>query len=73
MLSQKCDYFKSMFRSNIREVPDCSKAVFLEVLEYLCVDVFAVNINHQEGLSKMADVYLLEGLKVPVCIQGIFF
>ena len=54
VLSSKSDYFKGMFRSNMREnidrvvtVPDCSKVDFLQVLEYLCLDDFTVNVDHR--------------------------
>jgi hypothetical protein len=75
VLSSKSDYFKGMFRSNMREnidrvvtVPDCSKVDFLQVLEYLCLDDFTVNVDHAVELWHLADMYLLEGLKL--CILG---
>jgi hypothetical protein len=71
VLSQKSDYFAAMFRSNMREsiervvnVPHCSKAAFLCVLEYLCLDDFTVsNIDHVVEVWALADMYQLEGLK----------
>jgi hypothetical protein len=70
VISQKCDYFKAMFRSNMREsiervveVPNCSKAAFLRILEYLCMDDFTISIDHVVELWGLADMYLLEGLK----------
>jgi RCC1 and BTB domain-containing protein len=71
ILSQKSDYFAAMFRSNMREsigrvvkVPHCSKAAFLLVLKYLCLDDFAVSIAHTVELWDLADMYQLEGLKL---------
>jgi hypothetical protein len=78
VLSSKCDYFKGMFQSNMREsietrvvkVSDCSnKIVYLQVLEYLCVDGFTVNIeDHVEELWELTDMYLLEGLKFCILV-----
>ena len=74
LVCQKSDYFAAMFRSNMREsiervvvVPDCSKASFLRVLEYLCLDVFSGSIDHAVELWQLADMYQLEGLKY-VCM-----
>jgi hypothetical protein len=71
VLSQKSDYFAAMFRSNMREsiervveVPNCSKAAFLHVLEYLCLDDFTVSIDDVVELWDLADFYQLEGLKL---------
>jgi hypothetical protein len=71
VLSQKSDYFAAMFRSNMREsiervvnVPHCSKAAFLFVLKYLCLDDFTVSsIDHVVEVWALADMYQLEGLK----------
>jgi hypothetical protein len=70
ILSQKSDYFAAMFRSNMREslervvqVPNCSKAALLRVLEYLCLDDFIMSIDDAVGLWQLADMYQLEGLK----------
>jgi hypothetical protein len=70
VLSQKSDYFVAMFRSNMREsivrvvqVVNCSKAVFLKVLEYLCLDDYIVSIDDAVELWQLADFYQLEGLK----------
>ena len=70
VLSQKCDYFKGIFRSNMREsiervvkLPRCSKAIVLQVLEYLCLDEFTVNTDHVVELWQVADMCQLEGLK----------
>jgi len=76
VLSQKSDYFAAMFRCNMREsiervvtVPDCSKATFLEVLRYVCMDGFSVRIDDVvEELWVLADMYQLEGLKL--CCMG---
>ena len=52
---QKSDYFAAMFQSNMREslesvfqVPNCSKAAFLCVLE----DSFNVSIDDVVGLNR---------------------
>ena len=70
VLTQKSDYFAAMFRSNMREsvervinVPNCSKAVFLQVLEYLCLDDFTASIDDVVEIWGLADMYQLEGLK----------
>ena len=71
ILSQKSDYFAAMFRSNMREsiekvveVPNCSKAAFLSVLQYLCMDGFAVSrIDQIVEVWELADIYHLEGMK----------
>ena len=71
VLSQKSDYFAAMFRSNMREsiervvnVPHCSKAAFLLVLKYLCLDDFTVSsIDDVVEVWALADMYQLEGLK----------
>jgi RCC1 and BTB domain-containing protein len=70
VLTQKSDYFAAMFRSNMREsiervvdVPNCSKAAFLHVLEYLYLDDFTVSIDDVVELWDLADMYQLEGLK----------
>jgi alpha-tubulin suppressor-like RCC1 family protein len=70
VISQKSDYFNAMFRSNMREsiervvqVPNCSKAAFVQVLEYLCLDDFVISLDHVLELWHLADMYELEGLK----------
>jgi hypothetical protein len=70
VLTQKSDYFAAMFRSNMREsiervvnVPNCSKAAFLQVLEYLYLDGFTAIIDDVVKLWALADIYQLEGLK----------
>jgi alpha-tubulin suppressor-like RCC1 family protein len=75
VLSQKSDYFAAMFRSNMREsiervvqVSDCSKASFLHVLEYLCLDGFTVCLDDVVELWGLADMYQMEGLKY--CCMG---
>ena len=72
VLTRKSEYFEAMFRSNMREciegvvmVPDVSAVLFIKLLEYLCLDDFALG-DLDEALRKelgvMADMYLLEGL-----------
>jgi hypothetical protein len=75
VLTQKSDYFAAMFRSNMREsiervveVPNCSKASFLLVLEYLHLDGFTVSIDDVVELWVLADMYQMEGLKY--CCMG---
>ena len=70
VLTQKSDYFAAMFRSNMREsiervvnVPNCSKASFLHVLEYLSMDDFTVSIDDVVELWGLSDMYQMEGLK----------
>jgi hypothetical protein len=71
VLTQKSEYFAAMFlRSNMREsieraveVPNCSKAAFLCVLEYLCLDGFTVSLDDVLELWVLADMHQLEGLK----------
>ena len=57
-------------RSNMREsieraveVPNCSKAAFVCVLEYLCLDGFTVSLDDVLELWVLADMHQLEGLK----------
>ena len=45
-------------------MPHCSKAAFLLVLKYLCLDDFTVSIAHTVELWVLADMYQLEGLKL---------
>ena len=59
-----------MFRCNMREsiervveVPNCSKAAFLQVIEYLCLDGFTVSISDVIELWQLADMYQLNGIK----------
>jgi RCC1 and BTB domain-containing protein len=70
ILTQKSDYFAAMFRSNMREsiervvqVPNCSKAAFLHILEYLYLDDFTVSMDDVVELWVLADFYQMEGLK----------
>jgi alpha-tubulin suppressor-like RCC1 family protein len=75
VLTQKSDYFAAMFRSNMREsiervvqVPNCSKASFMLLLEYLYLDGFTVSIDDVVDLWGLADMYQMEGLKY--CCMG---
>ena len=45
------------------EVPNCLKAAFLQVLEYLCSDGFS-GLDHLLEIWHLTDFYLLDGLKV---------
>ena len=65
--------FAAMFRSNMRErasrgssnLPNCSNASFLKVLEYICLDDYSiVSIDDAVELVpvwQLADFYQLEG------------
>jgi hypothetical protein len=56
-------------------VPNCSKAAFLRVLEYLYLDDFTVYIAHLVGLWHLVDFYQLEGLKhccMGVCVKRMY-
>jgi hypothetical protein len=71
ILTQKCDYFAAMFLSNMREsvervvnVPNCSKAAFLHLLEYIYLDDFTVSIDDVVELWVLADMYQIEGIKL---------
>ena len=73
LLSRKSDYFEAMFRCNMREsiervveVPNCSKAVFLQVLEYFYLDGSTLKLQNLVELWQMADIYLLKGLKFSI-------
>jgi alpha-tubulin suppressor-like RCC1 family protein len=75
VLTQKSDYFAAMFRSNMREsierivqVPSCSKASFMLLLEYLYLDGFIAQIDDVVELWGLADMYQMEGLKY--CCMG---
>jgi hypothetical protein len=50
------------------QVPDCSKASFLRVLEYLYLDGFTVSLDNAAELWGIADFYQMEGLKY--CCMG---
>ena len=77
VLSSKSEYFKAMFRSNMREsnervvnVPgDTSRGAFLKMLRYLCLDDFVLKEDDNEKeitdeVLELADMYLLEGLQL---------
>jgi hypothetical protein len=44
-------------------VSDCSKALFLRVLEYIYLDDFTVSMDDVVELWEVADFYQMEGLK----------
>ena len=44
-------------------IPDCSKALFLQVLRYMYMDGFSVSIDDVVELWVLADMYQIEGLK----------
>ena len=80
VLSRKSQYFEAMFRSNMREsiervvvVPDTSSAVFLKMLEYLCLDCFVLDdmdVSSRKELGALADMYMLDGLRL-LCDQDL--
>ena len=82
VLSRKSQYFKGMFRSNMREsisrvveVCDVSAGVFLKLLEYLCLDGFVLDgldDSVRGQLGDVADMYLVEGLRL-LCECGVCF
>jgi hypothetical protein len=45
------------------QVPNCSNAALLCVLEYLYLDDFTASIDDAVGLWDIADMYQMEGLK----------
>ena len=49
-------------------VPDTSRGAFLKMLEYLCLDGFVVDDDDVKEvwceLLELADIYLLEGLRL---------
>ena len=71
ILSKKSEYFRAMFRSNMREsvervvkVQDCSKSIFKFLLEYIYLGTFP-SIDHivdAVELYRIADIYQVEGL-----------
>ena len=73
-LSSKCKYFEGMFRSKMKEsiegvvvVSDVSAVAFLKLLEYLCLDDFLLDdmdASSKEDLCKLADMYMLDGLRL---------
>jgi hypothetical protein len=50
------------------QVPNCSKALFLRLLEYLCLDDFTVSIDDAVELWELADMYQMKGLML--CCMG---
>lgn len=72
-LSRKSEYFEAMFRCQMKEsierrvvIPDCSVGVFMKLLEYLYLDDFSLPKDDDtlEKLNELADMYLLEGLRL---------
>lgn len=73
VLIRKSQYFEAMFRSKMREstegvvvLPEnISRAVFLKLLEYVCLDDFILDdLQLSRELIVLADMYLLEGLRI---------
>jgi hypothetical protein len=69
LLLDRSEYFRAMFRSNMREskenvvqVRDCSKGVFVLLLEYLYTGRVDVGMDHALDLYVVADRYLENGL-----------
>ena len=64
LLIGRSEYFRAMFRSNMREsreneveVRDCSKGLFLLFLEYLYTGIVDVGMDHALDLYVLADRY----------------
>ena len=64
ILMQQSEYFRAMFRSNMREskenqveIEDCSKAVFLLLMEYLYTNTVDVDAEHAVKLYVISDRY----------------
>jgi hypothetical protein len=70
ILSERSDYFRAMFRSNMREsveglvnVQNCRKSIFMLLLEYLYTDALSVmSVDDTIDLYEVADMYQMEGL-----------
>jgi len=71
VLAARCEHFKAMFSSGMREsvereilIPDTSFAIFLSLLEFLYTDnVDSLNAEEAILLFSAADLYNLERLK----------
>jgi hypothetical protein len=71
------EYFRAMFRSNMREsreneveVRDCSKGVFLLFLEYLYTGAVDIGMDHALDLYVLSDRYLANDLSRE-CVEAI--
>ena len=69
LLIGRSEYFRAMFRSNMREsrenevkVEGCSKDSFLLLLEYLYIGAVDVGMDHALELYVLADRYQVNGL-----------
>ena len=70
-LTENNSYFKAMFRCRMREnieriveVQDCTKDLFLQMLQFFYFDNFRIeNVEDVIGLWCVADMYQIEGLK----------
>jgi hypothetical protein len=69
LLIDESEYFRAMFRSNMREsreneveVRDCSKGLLLLLLEYLYTGGVDVGMDHALDLYVLADRYQVNGL-----------
>lgn len=64
VLMAHSEYFQAMFRSNMKEsknnqidIQDCSKVVFLLLLEYIYTSTVQVDIDHAVELYVLSDMY----------------
>ena len=75
VLSKKSEYFEAIFRSKMKEsiegvveLPESvSRAAFLTMLEYMCLDDFVwedMDYTVRREMNELADMYFLEGLKL---------
>eukprot|EP00522_Entomoneis_paludosa_P013797 CAMPEP_0172446280 /NCGR_PEP_ID=MMETSP1065-20121228/5912_1 /TAXON_ID=265537 /ORGANISM="Amphiprora paludosa, Strain CCMP125" /LENGTH=192 /DNA_ID=CAMNT_0013197353 /DNA_START=216 /DNA_END=794 /DNA_ORIENTATION=- len=76
ILIQKCEYFRSMFGSGLREstekeivLPKAQKGAFMLLLEYLYTDQVNLDLKHAVELYNLANMYGLDELKEICCTQ----
>jgi len=70
ILSQRCEFFATMFSSGMKEssmkeiaIHDIRREVFLVLLEYLYTDAIHIQVEHSIELYCAADMYGLKRLK----------
>jgi hypothetical protein len=52
------------------QVPNCSRAAFLHLLKFLCLDDFSVSIDDVVEVWGLADMHQMEGMKYS-CMSGL--
>eukprot|EP00522_Entomoneis_paludosa_P013206 CAMPEP_0172454542 /NCGR_PEP_ID=MMETSP1065-20121228/11495_1 /TAXON_ID=265537 /ORGANISM="Amphiprora paludosa, Strain CCMP125" /LENGTH=618 /DNA_ID=CAMNT_0013206885 /DNA_START=42 /DNA_END=1898 /DNA_ORIENTATION=+ len=74
ILVQKCDFFRTMFESGLREssekvipIPNVDRNVFCTMLQYLYTDTATVGLENAVPLYNLAEMYFLEQLKSLCC------